>query len=66
MPSRRTPDLEHFLDGLTTTAEDKAVLHRVRALDHLEPAEYLRFLLAFAELHPPDREIPPRHEPFEL
>lgn len=66
MPSSRRPDLDDFLDAVMTTAEDNGVLHRVRALDHLEPAEYLRFLLAFSDLHPPDRKIPSRHEPFEL
>lgn len=60
------PDLEGFLDGMTTTPEDVLALHRVRSLDSLDPVEYLRLLLAFADLHPPTREIPPRHEPFVL
>lgn len=66
MRSNETPDLEGFLDGVTTTAEDVVALSLVRSLDHLGPAEYLRFLLAFAASHPPTREIPPRHEPFVL
>jgi len=66
MRSNGTPDLGGFLDGMITTAEDVAMLHRVRSLDSLDPVEYLRFLLAFTDLHPPTREIPPRHEPFVL
>ena len=66
MRSNGTPDLDGFLDGVPTTPEDVAALTRARSLDYLEPVEYLRFLIAFAELHPPGREIPSRHEPFVL
>lgn len=66
MQSSDRVDLRGFLDGFVTTAEDVAMLHRVRSLDSLDPVEYLRFLLAFTDLHPPTREIPPRHEPFVL
>jgi hypothetical protein len=66
MRSNGAPDLDGFLDGFVTTPEDVAALDRVRSLNYLEPVEYLRFLLAFADLHPPTREIPPRHEPFVL
>ncbi len=66
MQSKRAPDLEDFLAGLITTAEDNAALLRVRSLDSLSPDEYLRFLLAFTEQHPPTRELPSRHEPFVL
>ena len=66
MRSNGTPDLDGFLDGVVTTAEDVAALARVRSFNYLEPVEYLGFLMAFADLHPPDREIPPRHEPFVL
>jgi hypothetical protein len=66
MQSNETPDLDGFLDGVTTTPEDVEALARVRSLDYLGPVEYLRFLIAFSALHPPTREIPPRHEPFVL
>lgn len=66
MPSNETPDLDGFLDGVTTTPEDVEALARVRSLDYLEPVEYLRFLIAFSERHPATRDIPSRHEPFVL
>ena len=66
MRSNGTSDLDGFLDGMITTAEDVAVLDQMRSLNYLEPAEYLRFLMAFTDLHPPTREIAPRHEPFVL
>ena len=66
MQSKRTPDLEDFLAGMVTTPEDNAALEQVRSLDHLGPGEYLRFLMAFTERHPPTRQIPLRHEPFVL
>lgn len=66
MQSSDRVDLRDFLDGLVTTDEDVAMLHRVRALDSLGPVEYLKFLEAFTDLHPPTREIPPHHEPFVL
>ena len=62
MRSNETPDLEGFLDGVPTTPDDVAALARARTLEYLEPVEYLRFLIAFSALHPPTREIPPRHE----
>jgi hypothetical protein len=66
MASRNAPDLDGFLDGLMTTEADRAALLAIRALDRLDPYEYLRFLEAFTDQHPPTREIPPRHEPFVL
>lgn len=66
MPSRNKADLEDFLAGTVSTQEDSEALHRVRALDTLDPVSYLQFLVTFSELHPPTREIPPRHEPFVL
>ncbi len=66
MQSNDRVDLTDFLGGLTTTAEDVAALDRVRTLNRLDAAEYLRFLLQFSASHPPTRDIPPRHEPFTL
>ena len=49
-----------------TTEADIAALERARQLNAMDPYEYLRFHLLFAREHPPTREIPPFHEPFEL
>jgi len=56
-------DLER---DVPTTDTDVAALEAVRHLNAMDPYEYLRFLLLFAPQHPPTREIPPFHEPFEL
>lgn len=56
------------LDGVDfpATSDDIAALERVKKFDHLDPQQYLEFLLLFTKQHPPTREIPERHEPFEL
>lgn len=66
MPSKNTVDLIDFLAETLTTPEDAAALERIRTLDRLDPVTYLRFLRQFEGSHPPDREIPLRHEPFTL
>ncbi len=67
MRSRSAPsDLIDFERGVPTTAEDVAVLQRVRALNRLDPRAYLAFLESFASRHPVSREVPSRHEPFSL
>jgi hypothetical protein len=65
MPSKNTPD-SIDLAGVPTEAADIAALEVARKLDRLEPLQFLEFLLAFSERHPPDGEIPPYHEPFVL
>jgi hypothetical protein len=65
MPSKKNRELIDF-SSVPTTPEDLAMLEAVRALDRLDSHQYLEFLLAFSERHPPTREIPPRHEPFTL
>jgi hypothetical protein len=62
----RGPELDGFLDDFVTTPQDAEMLERIRAHDALDSFEYLRFLLAFTDAHPPTREIPERHEPFQL
>lgn len=66
MTSKDRPDLDGFLGGHVTTAEDVAALERVRELDRLDPFSYLEFLVEFSRRHPPTRQVPPRHEPFRL
>ena len=65
MPSGEESDRVDF-SSVPTTAADVAALENARTHDRLDPRRYLEFLLAFSERHPPDREIPPRHEPFTL
>jgi hypothetical protein len=62
----RGSDLDGFLDEDVTTPLDTDMLERIRSLDALDSVEYLRFLLAFTDAHPPTREIAERHEPFAL
>jgi hypothetical protein len=65
MPSPDNCDPIDF-STVPTTSEDVEMLRTVRKLDRLGPAEYLEFLLAFSDRHPPGRDIPPKHEPFIL
>ncbi len=52
---------------LLLSPEDSEKLARVRELNRMAPPEYLQFLLTFAPLHPPGREInTDADEPFEL
>ncbi len=66
MQSKKSPELVDLERDIPTTSEDIAALDAVRRLDRMNAREYLEFLLAFSERHPPSRSIPPRHEPFEL
>lgn len=59
------------LDGLESevrvSAADNAALQRARALNAMDPDEYLRFLLAFTKTTPPSRETnTDADEPFTL
>jgi hypothetical protein len=65
MQSKDAPEPLDF-PGVPTTAEDIAALSHVKAFDRMDPQQYLEFLLAFTDRHPPTREIPPNHEPFRL
>ena len=56
-------DLER---DVPTTEADIAAIERVRELNTMDPYEFLAFHLLFAPQHPPTRDIPPFHEPFEL
>lgn len=53
------------LDLPALTPDEIAALERVRELNRMDPHEYLAFLLAFAPMHPPGREIIDG-EPFSL
>ncbi|HEX8155410.1 MAG TPA: hypothetical protein VF698_19910 [Thermoanaerobaculia bacterium] len=63
MPSSARADI---LDLPEPTAEDVAALRRMRELNRMDPDEYLAFLIAFSERHPPTREVTSWPEPFEL
>ena len=65
MRSNEDSDPIDFL-VVPTTADDIAALEMARTRDRLDPQRYLEFLLAFSKGHPPDRTIPPKHEPFVL
>ena len=65
MRSKSDPEPIDF-SSVPTTPLDAQKLLEVRQLDRLNPQQYLEFLLAFIDRHPPTREIPPRHEPFVL
>lgn len=65
MPSKDSPDRIDF-PNVPTTPEDVRMLQAVRKLDRMDARQYLEFLLAFGDRHPPTRQVPPRHEPFRL
>jgi hypothetical protein len=65
MRSKSVPEPIDF-PSVPTTAEDIAALARVKEYDRMDAQQYLEFLLAFTDRHPPTREIPSRHEPFRL
>ena len=65
MRSKSAPDLATFAPP-DATGEDVEALTRVKVFDRMDPQQYLEFLLAFIDRHPPTREIPPNHEPFRL
>ncbi|HEX8170174.1 MAG TPA: hypothetical protein VF824_06520 [Thermoanaerobaculia bacterium] len=66
MQSRSTLIDVDFERDVPTSAADVAALERARAATTLSPQAYLEFLLAFRDSSPPDRELPLRHEPFDL
>ena len=66
MPSPSDPEGIDFERGVVTTAQDIEALDRLRRLNYLSPPAYLDFLLTFTSKHPPTRDIPENHEPFEL
>ena len=64
---KRVEPLDTFEQDVPTTAEDIAALERARELNRMGPHEYLAFLLAFSEQHPPTRETNSEDdEPFTL
>jgi hypothetical protein len=63
MPSNAPAEIDLVFSA---TAEETEWLNRVRELDCMDSHQYLAFLLEFAPMHPPGREIPPFHEPFKL
>ena len=66
MRSNERVEVLDFETAVPTTAADVDALERARLFNAMDPHEYLAFLLAFTDRHPPGRDIPPFHEPFEL